>query len=143
MTSRNDFKKLSDLRLDEAKILLKSGLYDGAFYLGGYAIEFALKARICKVLDITHYLDESDYYFDSFRTHNLEELLILSGLKRKFYSSCKKSPELLLNWQITSTWNEELRYASPGKCSEDDAKKFINAIKDPKEGVLTWIKTKW
>lgn len=49
--SRTDFQQLADSRLLEAKTLLANNLFDGAVYLAGYALELALKARICKIID--------------------------------------------------------------------------------------------
>jgi len=46
VTSRPDFEKLMKLRLREAKLLLDAKDWDGAYYLAGYAVEFALKIRI-------------------------------------------------------------------------------------------------
>ena len=46
VTSRTDFVRLLDLRLQEAKALLERNDWDGAYYLAGYAVEFALKIRI-------------------------------------------------------------------------------------------------
>jgi uncharacterized protein with von Willebrand factor type A (vWA) domain len=42
------FQQLARLRLDEAKLLARENQASGAYYLGGYAIECALKARIAK-----------------------------------------------------------------------------------------------
>src|SRR5437588_13131410 len=50
VTSRSDFEKLMDLRLKEAKLLLDQKDWDGAYYLAGYAVEFALKIRIISQL---------------------------------------------------------------------------------------------
>lgn len=46
VTSRLDFEALMVLRMDEAKHLLALSDWDGAYYLAGYAVEFALKIRI-------------------------------------------------------------------------------------------------
>src|SRR5690242_7885063 len=43
-----DFKKLAEIRMAEARTLLKARHYDGAYYLAGYAVECALKACIAK-----------------------------------------------------------------------------------------------
>src|SRR5882724_5210014 len=43
VTSRADFEKLMDLRMKEAKLLLDQKDWDGAYYLSGYAVEFATK----------------------------------------------------------------------------------------------------
>lgn len=42
--SRSDFQRLADVRIAEAKVLLDAGMWDGAYYLAGYAVECALKA---------------------------------------------------------------------------------------------------
>ena len=46
--SRSDFQWLAKTRIREAKALLDNGLFDGAYYLAGYAVECALKACIVK-----------------------------------------------------------------------------------------------
>ena len=46
--NRRDFQELSRIRLKEAQALLEQGLWDGAYYLAGYAEECALKACIAK-----------------------------------------------------------------------------------------------
>ena len=38
--NRKDFQELSRIRLKEAKALLDLGLWDGAYYLAGYAVEW-------------------------------------------------------------------------------------------------------
>jgi hypothetical protein len=43
---RATFQQLAELRLAEARALHAEGLYSGAYYLAGYAIECALKAKI-------------------------------------------------------------------------------------------------
>ena len=47
--NRNDFRELAGIRLGEAKVLLDSDRYDGAFYLADYAVECALKACISRL----------------------------------------------------------------------------------------------
>jgi HEPN domain-containing protein len=39
--NRADFQKLAELRIREAKVLLDSKHYEGAYYLAGYAVECA------------------------------------------------------------------------------------------------------
>ena len=41
--TRRDFQLLADLRAREAGSLLRSRNPNGSYYLGGYAVEFALK----------------------------------------------------------------------------------------------------
>jgi len=49
-TSRSDLQKIARARLRDADVLYRAQRYDGAIYLCGYAVEIALKARICKAL---------------------------------------------------------------------------------------------
>jgi hypothetical protein len=47
--TRSDFQRLADLRIQEAQGLLGLGHTAGTYYLGGYAVECALKACICEL----------------------------------------------------------------------------------------------
>ncbi|MCP5119377.1 MAG: HEPN domain-containing protein, partial [bacterium] len=47
--NRTDFQNLALERLDDAKVLLDGGRYNGAYYLSGYVVECALKACIAKL----------------------------------------------------------------------------------------------
>jgi hypothetical protein len=49
---RRDFKSLADLRIEDARLLLRSGRQQGAYYLCGYAVECALKACIAKTVKL-------------------------------------------------------------------------------------------
>ena len=59
-----------------------------AVYLGGYAVEAALKARICRVLDFEEYPDFGEFR-RLYASHDLDQLLKLSGLSRKLSSGEK------------------------------------------------------
>ena len=48
LVDRRELQDLSKVRLKEATALLQLGLFDGAFYLAGYAVECGLKACIAK-----------------------------------------------------------------------------------------------
>src|SRR2546430_6318938 len=50
MITRSDLQKIARARLRDVEVLYRSRRYDGAIYLCGYAVEIALKARICKTL---------------------------------------------------------------------------------------------
>jgi hypothetical protein len=44
-----ELDSIAAARLEDARVLLAAGRFDGATYLCGYAVEVALKARICRV----------------------------------------------------------------------------------------------
>src|SRR4051812_17677734 len=75
--NRTDFQALADVRIDEAKVLLDQGMFDGAYYLAGYAVECALKSCIAR-LTIEHDFpprNTGDYY-----SHQVGKLVRTAGL---------------------------------------------------------------
>jgi hypothetical protein len=44
------------------------------------------------------------------------------------------------NWQIVSEWNEVARYK---RWSEKQARELFDAVSNPLNGVLPWIKPRW
>jgi HEPN domain-containing protein len=85
MITRTELRNLAKARLKESKILFDSKQYDIATYLSGYAVELALKARICRTLRGTEFPPNGKEFkgFHAFKTHDLDVLLILSGVGEK------------------------------------------------------------
>lgn len=141
MPNRVELKNLSKTRLKEVKALYNKRLYDGASYLAGYVIELALKARICKVLNID-YPDEGEIS-KSFKTHKLDILIKLGGLYNKFDDELNTNTNFKINWSLIKTWSEEFRYQPAGTNNQNDVEDLIAAIENPHDGILTWIKKRW
>lgn len=137
-----ELKELAKTRLQEAKLLYDQGLYDGCCYLAGYVLEMALKARICKALDLADYLDTGEIS-RSFKTHNLIVLLRLAGLQRKLDVAIAANPNLLRSWSLITEWTEEFRYTPAGTRSKLEAEIILSAIEDRKDGILLWLKKYW
>jgi len=133
---------LANTRLREAKKLFESRLYDGAFYFCGYSIELAFKARICKLMDIESYLENGEIS-RSFKIHDLNHLLLLSGLKKKLEYEISINQDFAANWSLVTNWNEGYRYRPIGATSKMVTQEFIDAVENPQNGVFTWLKTKW
>jgi HEPN domain-containing protein len=107
-------RKLAQDRLEDANALLAAGRYHGAVYLSGYALEFALKARIC------NYLGWKEFDEKSLQKHELEFLLRFTGLEN--------SKELFLTqWSIVSEWNPRMRYNTSDEFQEQQARRFVEA----------------
>ena len=85
MLKSRDLKNIAQARLVDCDILLKKNRYDGAIYLCGYAIETALKARICRVLKWPEFPSTKNEFkgYTTFKTHDLDILLSLSGIEKK------------------------------------------------------------
>ncbi|MEM7531492.1 MAG: HEPN domain-containing protein [Chloroflexota bacterium] len=142
MPTKIELQDLAETRLQEAKSLYNSGLYDGCYYIAGYVIELALKARICKLLDVNEY-PESGEISRSFKTHKLDTLLVLSGLRNTFLAEGTTNPRLLSNWSLITEWSEELRYSPLHSSSKIDAEKILSAMEDVHNGVFVWLKKHW
>jgi HEPN domain-containing protein len=142
MPTKIELREMAKTRLKEAKVLYDNGLYDGACYLAGYVIELALKARICKLLDINDYPPNGDIS-RAYKIHDLDQLLRLAGLENKFNTAKLANPNLLANWSLISLWNEQYRYRPIGTSIKVNTEHIINALEDSTDGVLTWIKSRW
>ncbi len=110
MITRADLTKTARAHLRDAGILYKRGSYDGAVYLCGYAVEIALKARICRTLRWAGFPSTPGefQYAKSVQTHNFDALLLFSGVESRI------KPALAADWVQVSNWNPELRYSPVG-----------------------------
>ena len=136
-----EIRDLADTRLKEADLLCANGYCDGAFYLGGYAIELYLKARICEIIDVKN-LYVSSHIKDTdlsrtFYTHKLDRLLLLSGLYTIFENERKNNTAITKHWSIVSQWKEAKRYDSAGTNLYSDVSQFLNSVK----AMLQWIRS--
>jgi hypothetical protein len=137
--NRDDFQRLAQIRLDEAKKLLDSGMYNGAYYLCGYVVECALKACIAKKTNQYDFPPDRATT-DLIYSHKFNSLFGAAGLKVQFNKDILTDKELGLNWNSVSPWTESSRYEI---WSEQKARALYDAITDPSHGVLQWIAKYW
>jgi hypothetical protein len=134
--NRNDFQQLADIRVKEAKVLLDNQCFEGAYYLIGYAVECALKSCISKQFK-EHDFPELQVVRDSY-THNLEKLLLVSGLKAQLHNEWQTTPKLRTNWLIVTIWSEQARYQH--NMTQSTAEDLYEAVTEPQTGILSWLK---
>jgi HEPN domain-containing protein len=134
--TRRDFQRLANLRAKEAVDLAKAGKQQGAYYLGGLAVECALKACIAKKTR-RHDFPDAKYAAKAY-THNLEELLKLADLDAELDREVRNKRQLGINWGVFKSWNVDSRYETSGL----DGRDMVSAVSSP-EGVLQWIKLHW
>jgi len=137
LASRKELQQLAKLRLAEAQHLYAKKLYDGSVYLCGYVVEFALKARICRLLKVPDYPSEKS----GFKTHDFEALKLLAGLTGDIDVS--KNKQLFDNWSIATSWKPDQRYSPKGTSDQKRAKDVLASLKDDPNGVLTWLSKRW
>jgi len=125
MISRTDLQKMAQAKLEDAEVLLQAQKYDSAVYLCGYAIELALKARICLVLNWNEFPSSKAEFqkYQSFKTHELEVLLRLSGTEAIMRT------KYLNAWSDVVDWNPEMRYQLVGSTPPHEAHAMIAATK--------------
>lgn len=128
--NRGEFQELAIIRLQDAKVLLDNECYDGAYYLCGYVVECALKACVAKKTKEYDFPDKK--LIDKIYTHNLTNLLGVVGLKPE--------GEIGVNWAVVKDWSEQDRYK---RHSEIESKDLYEAVSNPNEGVLEWLKQHW
>lgn len=137
--NRADLQRLSRMRQLEAQVLLNAGHFAGAYYLLGYAVECALKARLCKKVK-HHDFPDRDLALKSF-THDLQALINTAELKTELDAEIKANPQFRLNWGVVAEWSESSRYAT--SITEVEARGLHVACTDRKNGILRWIKKRW
>lgn len=142
MPTRIELQELALTRLKESTALYRSDLYDGCCYLAGYVVELALKARICKALDMDEYPERGEIS-RSFKTHNLDILIQLAGLQRTFEEATSANPALLTNWSLITEWTEAYRYRPVGSSPKIRAEEMLSALEDREDGVFIWLQTHW
>lgn len=140
--NRRQLQEISETRLREARSLYNKRLYDGCVYLCGYAVEAALKARICRHLQLKEYLDTGDMK-GVFLSHDFDRLLLLSGLKNRINLANTRGTALFTNWSLLTNWTPDMRYASVGTYDRQYAAALLLALEDSTDGFMVWIRRLW
>ncbi|MEO6050998.1 MAG: hypothetical protein ABIP78_06665 [Pyrinomonadaceae bacterium] len=125
MIDKATLRKIARERLKDAQALFNAGRYDGAIYLGGYVVELGIKWRICKTLNWLEF-PQTRVEFQgkqSFKTHNLDRLLVFSGVENKVKA------KYLAEWSIVATWDPEARYNPIASASKEDASSLLEAAR--------------
>lgn len=141
MISTKVLKHLIKNKLQDGIVLYKQQRYQAAVYLSGYALEIALKEKICRTLqfnlgfpenaqELNNYLNQINrnnpfllnISIKNIRHHRLPDLLIFSGAELRIITSFYDE------WRIVNNWNPENRYKKMRitnvKCGE-----YLNALK--------------
>lgn len=105
-------------------MLLRAKRFDGAWYLCGYAVELALKARICRTLKWADFPESSQDFngLQSLKTHNLEILLRFSRVENKVKTRRMAEWSKAVGWRPDRLYQNRLATAQQSaemvKCVE-------------------------
>ncbi|HZU76625.1 MAG TPA: HEPN domain-containing protein [Dehalococcoidia bacterium] len=136
--NRREFQQLAFVRQREAKALLDRRLYDGAYYLAGYAVECALKACIAKQTRRFEFPDR-DWAIKVF-THDLRSLMRSAQLEEALAVESTADQIFGRYWALVCDWRETSRYE---RHTAEAARTMFDAINDPTHGVLRWLRLHW
>jgi HEPN domain-containing protein len=133
-----DLRSLAAVRVREAKALLDSAEWSGAYYLAGYAVECALKACISRAFG--RYRIPDPQIMKEIYTHRLETLVKIANLQSQLEFEKSNDQIFALNWTVAKDWSESSRYAT---WTEAEARDLNKAITQRNHGVLRWAKQHW
>lgn len=142
MIPKDILRTLISQKLKDADVLIANRLYSAAIYLAGYALELALKLKICKIFKFVQGFPENKAEFSFYQTsvksqkllvgaitqirdirnHDLNKLLFFSGVEYKIKS------KFLNEWSLVFGWDPEMRYKMQ-KVLKKEAIENVEAIK--------------
>ncbi len=138
--NRTELQQLSQDRLLDAAALIAASRWSGAYYLAGYAVECALEAAVLRYVEQTGIIFEDKKFAEKCWTHDLEVLVRMADLEVTRGNDISTNTQLGTNWLIAKDWNELFRYRNS---TQNQAQSLYNAVSDPTNGVLQWIKLHW
>jgi len=136
--TRRDFQRLTRLRLNDARTLLRNGNNEGAYYLTGLAVECALKAAIARKTRRYDFPPEPKFLRDGVYVHDLNKLLVAAGLDKALDASAATNAQLKQNWIVVKDWAVESRYIVAGLSAQ-----ALYRAAAGRNGVLGWLRQHW
>jgi hypothetical protein len=141
--NRLDWQQMADEKLLAASAARAASLWSSAYYLAGLAVELGLKscvlARLVGSPEVI-FDAENKKYSEKCWTHDIEVLLDLAGLKAELDAAKTAAPIFAANWMIVSKWRIESRYETKPAL---ESQRLCDAITDPVNGVMQWIRARW
>jgi HEPN domain-containing protein len=126
-------------RLEEARVLLESKLWTGAYYMTGLSVECALKSCLASAVKEHDFPDRE--FVNAMYVHNLEKLFKLNGaLWVTLQADMKVDRKLNVNWSTVKDWDDGKRY---DVVEELQAKALHEAVTMVGSGVMEWIRGRW
>ncbi|RQH56538.1 HEPN domain-containing protein [Okeania hirsuta] len=118
-------------RLEDARVLHGQKRWNGAIYMGGYAIECALKSLICYEEKKHNFKDTKAYKKIKIQGSNLHNLAVfldyVNSVQRAIALDRTNSYKDAWN-TVSSLWhNDRLRYSDKSG-QEQDSERFIKAV---------------
>lgn len=135
--TRREFQQLARMRLKDARILMRSGSVEGAYYLTGLAVECAMKACIAKNTKRHDFPPNQNTVRDIY-THDLGKLIKVAGLQTALDANTNKNASFNKSWGVVKAWNVESRYMTKSL----NASELYRAVAG-RGGVMQWLRQRW
>ena len=153
MNSVEEIEQIAYIRLAEAKVLSREGMYNAAFYLLGYSVELMLKSKICEHLGVPNLFQSREVgpqperevreLANFCRTHDLLKLLLLAGLKNTYLDENPDNEMLGYGLgSFISQWSIDIRYTIEPIITQVEIEALLSYIEDETNGILQWIKSR-
>ena len=137
--NRAELHQRADDWITAAETLLAAGQWSLAYYLAGYAVEFALKACVLSRMIETGWVFREKVQIKEVVTHDFHELARIAGLEGELRRRATDGA-FQDNWDTATGWDVASRYQQK---SEAEARSLLTAIRDQDNGVLPWLTTFW
>jgi hypothetical protein len=137
--NRDTLRALAGSRIEEARVLLDSNHWTGAYYMTGLAVECALKSVLASAVKEHDFPDKQ--FVNKMYQHDLESLVTLdAALWAALQMDITKDAKLSANWSTVKDWDDEKRYDI---VEELEARAMYEATTEVGSGVMDWVKGKW
>jgi hypothetical protein len=143
VTTRAEWQQLAEDRILDVQALLAPGVgrWSAAFYLVGYAVECGLKSCVlARIAAHPEVIYEDRKFSNDAWTHDIESLLVVADIKTDRDTDAAANLALYQNWQRVKDWNEKSRYEQK---TQPQARRLFDAVVDPNDGVMQWIRARW
>jgi hypothetical protein len=134
-----ELRQLAEERLLDAAALLAANRWAGAYYFAGYAVECGLKACIARLTNAEDFPPKVKVVQDCC-THDPDKLVKAGGIKPQLDADTGANAVLSGHWGIVKDWDEGSRYELK---TQADAQALYDAITEPVNGVMQWIRARW
>lgn len=135
--NRRDFQRLARMRLRDARVLMRSGNSEAAYYLIGLAVECAVKACIAKNTRRYDFPPNQNAIKEIY-THDLAKLIRAAKLETALDTDRKGNILFKNKWDVLKDWNVNTRYATSGLNARD-----LYAAVTGRNGVMQWLRQRW
>lgn len=145
MANLQDFRDLASQRLKTVDVLMQAKEWGIAAYILGLVLECVLKAASCKALNLAVYPEvgktKNNEIANYFRTHNFDNLLIVSGTSDLFGLNGKG----FNSWsgftqEYTGIWTS-IRYETITQFDERKVRGMYKFLTEQTSGIISLIES--